>query len=178
MLNGSSSNNPPDSKPSQSSTLGHIRQYLDHVVKLVNFRGRLADTQDMLGHLGINVPGLAAAKRYYDALMPLVGFETFFATDDEFSYKPADNKPGTFLFFYPTAVDGPYSSEQTGLQHLAFIVRRRSVVEQVHDHVVAAGGSVIYAPQPFPQYPGHYYATFWLDPFGIKLEAVCHHDRD
>ncbi len=75
----------------------------------------------MLGHLGINVPDLAAAKRYYDALMPLVGFETFFATDDEFSYKPAANKPGTL---------------------------------------------------------GHYYATFWLDPFGIKLEAVCHYDRD
>jgi catechol 2,3-dioxygenase-like lactoylglutathione lyase family enzyme len=103
----------------------------------------LADTQQMLGHLGINVPDLAAAKHYYDALMPLVGFETFFATDDEFSYRPAGYKPGTFLFFYP-----------------------------------AAGGSVIHAPQHFPQYPGHYYAMFWLDPFGIKLEAVCHHDRD
>ncbi len=138
----------------------------------------MADTQEMLGHLGINVPDLAAAKRYYDALMPLVGFETFFATDDEFSYKPADNKPGTFLFFYPTALAGPYSPEQTGLQHLAFMVRRRSVVDQIHDHVVAAGGSVIHPPQHFPQYPGHYYATFWLDPFGIKLEAVCHYDRD
>ncbi len=138
----------------------------------------MADTQQMLGHLGINVPDLAAAKHYYDALMPLVGFETFFAADDEFSYRPADNKPGTFLFFYPSALAGTYSPEQTGLQHLAFMVRRRSGVDQVHDHVVAAGGSVIHAPQHFPQYPGHYYAMFWLDPFGIKLEAVCHHDRD
>ena len=131
----------------------------------------------MLGHLGINVPDLAAAKRYYDALMPLVGFETFFAADDEFSYKPADNKPGTFLFFIRPRSPA-CSAEQTGLQHLAFMVRRRSVVDQIHDHVVAAGGSVVHAPQHFPQYPGHYYATFWLVPFGIKLEAVCHHDRD
>jgi catechol 2,3-dioxygenase-like lactoylglutathione lyase family enzyme len=58
----------------------------------------------MLGHLGINVPDLTTAKDYYDALMPLVGFEPFFAGDDEFAYKPADNKPGTYLFFYPTAV--------------------------------------------------------------------------
>ena len=29
----------------------------------------------MLGHLGINVPDLRMAKHYYDALMPLVGFE-------------------------------------------------------------------------------------------------------
>lgn len=132
----------------------------------------------MLGHLGINVPDLAAAKRYYDALMPLVGFEPFFTADDEFSYKPANNKPGTHLFFYPSTVASPYSPEQTGLQHLAFMVPHRSSVDRVHEHVVASGGMVIYAPQHFPQYPGHYYATFWADPFGIKLEAVCHHDRD
>ncbi len=77
----------------------------------------------MLGHLGINVPDLPAAKRYYDALMPLVGFEPFFHADDEFAYKPAENKPGTYLFFYPATQPGEYSAERTGLQHLAFIVR-------------------------------------------------------
>jgi catechol 2,3-dioxygenase-like lactoylglutathione lyase family enzyme len=132
----------------------------------------------MLGHVGLNVPDLSAAKRYYDALMPLVGFEPFFHTDDEFAYRPADNKPGTFLFFYPATQAGGYSPERTGLQHLAFIVKRRSLVQAVHDYVVAIGGTVIHAPQHFPQYPGHYYATFWYDEIGIKLEAVCHHDRD
>lgn len=132
----------------------------------------------MLGHLGINVADLPAAKRYYDALMPLVGFEPFFAAGDEFSYKPAGNKPGTYPFFYPAAEPNGYSPQRTGLQHLAFIVPRRSSVHAVHDHVVGIGGSVIHPPRHFPQYPGHYYATFWLDPFGIKLEAVCHHDRD
>jgi catechol 2,3-dioxygenase-like lactoylglutathione lyase family enzyme len=132
----------------------------------------------MLGHLGINVPDLAAAQRYYDALMPLVGFEPFFHSDDEFSYKPAAGKPGTYLFFYPATQLGEYSAQQTGLQHLAFMVRSRSTVRAVHDHVVQIGGTVIDAPQHFPQYPGPYYATFWYDPFGIKLEAVCHRDRD
>ncbi|WP_068273163.1 VOC family protein [Aldersonia kunmingensis] len=132
----------------------------------------------MLGHLGINVPDLTAAKRYYDALMPLVGFEPFIEATDEFAYKPANDKPGTYVFFYPTTAAGTYSPEQTGLQHLAFMVRRRSLVDRVHDHVALSGGSVIHIPQHFPQYPGHYYATFWSDPFGIRLEAVCHHDRD
>ena len=137
-----------------------------------------AQRDAMLGHLGINVPDLIAAKSYYDALMPLVEFEPFLHTDDEFSYKPAGNKPGTYLFFYPAVQPGEYSSERTGLQHLAFIVRRRSLVDNVHDHVTRIGGAVIHHPQHFPQYPGHYYATFWYDPFGLKLEAVCHHDRD
>ena len=132
----------------------------------------------MLGHLGINVPNLSVAKRYYDELMPLVGFEPFFRTADEFSYKPADNKPGTYLFFYQATQPGEYSSERSGLQHLAFMVRNRSSVHTVHDHIVQLGGTIIYSPQHFPQYHGHYYASFWYDPFGIKLEAVCHHDRD
>jgi catechol 2,3-dioxygenase-like lactoylglutathione lyase family enzyme len=134
--------------------------------------------QYMLGHLGINVPDLPIAKRYYDALMPLVGFEPYFHTDGEFSYKPADNKPGTYLFFYLATEPGEYSSQRDSLQHLAFMVRRRSLIHAVHDHVVSVGGTIIHPPQHFPQYPGHYYATFWYDPFGIKLEAVCHHDRD
>jgi hypothetical protein len=58
------------------------------------------------------------------------------------------------------------------------MVRRRSLVVRVHDHVVRIGGRVIHAPRHFPQYPGPYYATFWYDPWGIKLEAVCHHDLD
>jgi catechol 2,3-dioxygenase-like lactoylglutathione lyase family enzyme len=125
-----------------------------------------------------SVPDLTAAKRYYDALMPLVGFEPFFHAVGEFAYKPVDNKPGTYLFFYPATEPGTYSPERIGLQHLAFIVRRRSSVDRVHDHVVRIGGRVIHAARHFPRYPGRYYATFWYDPWGIKLEAVCHHDLD
>lgn len=58
----------------------------------------------MLGHLGVNVPDLASAKQYYAALMPLVGFEPFLDADDEFAFRPADGKPGTYLFFYPSVI--------------------------------------------------------------------------
>ena len=132
----------------------------------------------MLGHIGINVPELDAARRYYAAVMPLLGFETFLDADDEFAYRPAAGKPGTYLFFYPSAEQSPYSRHQTGLQHLAFMVRTRSDVTAVHDAVVELGSRVLHEPQVFPQYPQPYFATFWLDPWGLMLEAVCHHDRD
>lgn len=136
----------------------------------------------MLGHLGINVPDLASARRYYDAVMPLLGFEIFFAADDEFAYRPIGGKPGTYLFFYPATEASAYSRHRTGLQHLAFIVRTRSAVAAVHDVAVELidtfGGEVLHPPQVFGQYPQPYFATFWLDPIGVKLEAVCHHDRD
>ena len=130
----------------------------------------------MLGHLGLNVPDLDVAKAYYDQLMPMLGFESFFAADDEFSYRPAEGKPGTFIFFYPAASRSDYSREQTGLQHLAFMLPSRSAVRAVHDYVRDLGGDIAHEPQHFPQYPPPYYATFWLDPFGFMVEAVCHRD--
>lgn len=132
----------------------------------------------MLGHLGINVPDLVAAKRYYDALMPLVGFEPFLSAEDEFAFRPAGGKPGTYLFFYPAADGAPYSRHRVGLQHLAFMVKTRTAVHGVHDHVKRLGGEVIHPPQTFPQYSPPYFAMFWLDPFGVMLEVVCHYDRD
>ncbi|MFG2005318.1 VOC family protein [Spirillospora sp. NPDC048911] len=131
----------------------------------------------MLGHIGLNVPDLAGAKKYYDAVMPLLGFEEFLASDDEFAYRPAAGKPGTYLFFYPAERDG-YARERTGLQHLAFMVKTRSAVHGIHRLVLDLGGVVLHEPQEFPQYPPPYFATFWLDPFGFMLEAVCHYDRD
>ena len=53
----------------------------------------------MLGHLRVNVTDLPAAKRYYDELMPLLGFTEFVADEDEFACRPAGGKPGTVLFF-------------------------------------------------------------------------------
>ena len=136
----------------------------------------------MLGHLGINVPDLDAARRYYAEVMPLVGFEKYLDADDEFAYRPTAGKPGTYLFFYPSTEPSDYSRHQTGLQHLAFMVRTRSAVTVVHDAVTGLakrfGGRVLHEPQVFPQYPQPYFATFWLDPSGVMLEAVCHHDRD
>jgi catechol 2,3-dioxygenase-like lactoylglutathione lyase family enzyme len=136
----------------------------------------------MLGHVGINVPDLRAAQRYYDAVMPLLGFEAYLSADDEFAYRPQNGKPGTYLFFYPAAEASHYSRHRAGLQHLAFMVRTRSAVLDVRAAVDGLieqfGGEVLHEPQVFPQYPQPYFATFWLDPWGVMLEAVCHYDRD
>ena len=133
----------------------------------------------MLGHVGINVPDLAIARTFYGALLPQVGFEPFVDDDDQFAFMPAHGKRGTFLFFYPVHSQGPYSRHTTpGLQHLAFMVRSRSAVDDVHAWATAAGSEIVHSPRTFPQYPPPYYATFVLDPFGIMLEVVCHYDRD
>lgn len=132
----------------------------------------------MLGHLGLNVPDLKKAKAYYGPLMALLGYEPFMTAEDAVAFMPADGKRGAYLFFYETTEDGGYTREGTGLQHLAFIVPTRRAVRDVHAHVCRVGDTIVHAPREWPQYPSPYYATFWLDPFGFMLEAVCHQDRD
>jgi len=132
----------------------------------------------VLGHLGVNVPDLERAAASYGPLMPLLGYEPFFTTEDALAFMPAGGKRGAYLFLYRATEEGAYTRERTGLQHLAFTVPTRGAVHEVHRHVTRVGGTVLHPPREWPQYPPPYFATFWLDPFGIMLEAVCHHDRD
>lgn len=133
----------------------------------------------MLGHIGINVPDLGIARTYYGDLLPRVGFEPFVDDDDQFGYMPANGKRGTYLFFYPTSAREPYSRHTTtGLQHLAFMAPSRSAVDDLHTWAHDIGSEVLHEPREFPEYPPPYYASFWLDPFGLMIEVVCHHDRD
>jgi catechol 2,3-dioxygenase-like lactoylglutathione lyase family enzyme len=136
----------------------------------------LGQTASVLGHIGINVPDLEIARRYYSDLMPRVGFETFLDDSNQFAYRPAAGKRGTHIFFYPTRLAETYHRDTTtGLQHLAFMVRSRTVVDDLHKWAERTGNEVLHRPREFPEYPPPYYATFWLDPFGIMLETVCHH---
>jgi catechol 2,3-dioxygenase-like lactoylglutathione lyase family enzyme len=132
----------------------------------------------MLGHIGLNVPDLAAAKSYYDELLPLLGYVPFIADEDQFAYCPAEGKRGTYLFVYPALEPSEYSRHRSGLQHLAFMVPTRTAVRAAHEKAVALGNEVVEVPRSFPEYGGPYFATFWLDPHGFMLEAVCHKDAD
>lgn len=127
-----------------------------------------------IGHLGINVRDLARAKAYYDELMPLLGYESFIVSAEQFSYKPIGDRPWPALFFYPALADGEHVRQRCGLNHIAFVVANRATVHAVHDRVRQLGSDVVHPPQEFPQYHPGYYAVFWLDPDGLTFEAVCH----
>ena len=129
----------------------------------------------MLTHVGLNVPDLVAAKRYYDELMPSVGFEPFIAGEGQFSYRPAGGKPGTLIFFYLSQEPADYSRHRTGLQHVAFMVKTRPAVDEATAKAFSLGSEVIHPPRMWPEYHQHYYASFWYDPHGFMLEAVCHY---
>lgn len=124
----------------------------------------------IIDHIGIGVPDLAAAKRYYDELMAILGLKPWFAGGNP-NYGP-DGVGGSQIFFYQVEGSEPYSRGRPGLHHLAFMVESRAVVREAHAWARARGDTILDPPQDFPQYGAHY-ATYWLDPHGFKLEATC-----
>ncbi len=52
----------------------------------------------------------------------------------------------------------------------------RADVDAAHAAAVAAGAEVLHAPRVFPQYRADYYATFFLDPDGFRIEVASARD--
>ena len=73
---------------------------------------------------------------------------------------------------------GTYSRRETGLHHLAFLVASRAIVREADEWARAREAVILHEPREFPQYGEHCFATYWLDPLGFKLEAVCHTPED
>jgi catechol 2,3-dioxygenase-like lactoylglutathione lyase family enzyme len=125
-------------------------------------------------HIGLGVPDLAAAKRWYDELMPILGMTAWFPTSPagEFNYGPDGGGRGTQIFFYQSLEpDAAHSRHAVGLQHLSFMVESRAVVREAHEWAVDKGAEVVHPPRDFPEY-GQHYATFFLDLNGFHLEVV------
>lgn len=128
-----------------------------------------------IDHIGFGVPDLAAAKQYYDELMPILGLRPWFPTapDGSFNYGP-DGARGPQVFFYQAVEDGTNSHQRSGLQHIAFMVENRDVVREAYGWARAHDAEILHEPRLFPEYGPHQYATYWVDPHGFMLEVVSH----
>ena len=69
------------------------------------------------------------------------------------------------------AQDGPYDRYGIGLHHIAFAAASRVVVDERAAWLRAQGATIESGPEEYPYSPG-YYAVFFYDPDGLKLELV------
>jgi catechol 2,3-dioxygenase-like lactoylglutathione lyase family enzyme len=113
-------------------------------------RGRLID------HIHLRTHDLAAARRFYGAVLEAVGVPM---TDG-----------GDHLLADELWVD---VGEQTSRVHLAFQAADRETVQRFHQAGLAAGGRDNGPPGERDYHPG-YYAAFLFDPDGNNIEAVFH----
>jgi catechol 2,3-dioxygenase-like lactoylglutathione lyase family enzyme len=101
-------------------------------------------------------------------VLPLIGFRRSTAVPEGPIWAGANLEIGLVAARSRAAHDR-YSP---GLHHLAFAAPSRAAVEALHQQLVAFGVEVLDPPADYPQYAPGYYAVFFADPDGMKLEYV------
>lgn len=125
-------------------------------------RGRLVD------HIQLVVSDLQASKRFYSAVLGVLGIplggegKDFFWADE---------------LFVSTVDSVAASGKPTGHMHFAFQAPDEATVKRFYAAALEAGGKDNGAPGPRPYHPG-YFAAFVTDPHGNNVEAVYHGPAD
>jgi glyoxylase I family protein len=122
-----------------------------------------------LHHVDLTVADFRRAKEFYAAVMPLMGFERLPKEFGAVAWRGASIvaiQPAK-----PEEKDRVHSRYAPGLNHLAFRAASRAAVDGLHEQLLVLGVSILDAPAEYPYTPG-YYAVFFADPDGMKLEYV------
>ena len=82
--------------------------------------------------------------------------------------------PGTSIGIrsaQPSQIGAGYDRYSVGLHHVAFEAQSRAVVDERAEWLRAQNAEIESAPSEYAYTPG-YYAVFFFDPDGLKLEIV------
>jgi glyoxylase I family protein len=126
-------------------------------------------------HIIINVNDYAAAKRFYAWLMPQIGYTNVMSYDQP----GADVTTGYFgeygsMWLRPSDPEfraDKFHRHRVGLCEIAFSAESRRLIDDLAKQIPSNGGIVTDSPKEYDYLPG-YYAVFFTDPDGIKLELV------
>jgi catechol 2,3-dioxygenase-like lactoylglutathione lyase family enzyme len=129
---------------------------------------------EVIDHVGIRVSDLPASRRMYEAALAELGFVAVSEGEFEGDAYVLFGRPDRDDFSLHTVGSKPGRDRVTTGAHLAFRASDAGSVRRWHDAAVAHGGTDIGPPGVRPEYSGHYYAAFVLDPDGNNVEAVFH----
>jgi catechol 2,3-dioxygenase-like lactoylglutathione lyase family enzyme len=119
-------------------------------------------------HIDLRVSDLQTARKFYGEILPLLGF-TCDRSDAEWGtfYAVGKDKPSEFFCFEKDPHHQPNGTR------IAFWAETREEVDKMAEIVRKAGGRNLEGPEICPGYSPGYYAFFFEDPEGNKLEICC-----
>jgi catechol 2,3-dioxygenase-like lactoylglutathione lyase family enzyme len=132
-------------------------------------------------HIQITVKDLKKAEAFYDKLMPLLGFDLSKKSKGRVEANDFD----VIEYVHPNITLGINSPREKfkddevhrrkpgSLHHLAFRATSCKEIDELFPKIQAIGANIVEPPKYYPQHGEKYYALFFKDRDGIKLE-VCY----
>ena len=124
-----------------------------------------------IDHIYIAVSDLAKSEHFYDRLMPILGFRKNEFINDGDRHIQYYNRHFGLVLRPAHTLDRRHDPLAPGLHHLCFRLENCAAVDTVAKRFADLGISCS-APQLYPEYAYDYYATFFSDPDGIRLEIT------
>lgn len=119
-------------------------------------------------HLSIRVSNFKKSKAFYSKLFSFLGFKVL----DKY-YDAIGWTNGKTRFWISTAdaeaKKHKYRIGDVGYHHYAFELRNRKDVDELYSVLQKLGATIVDPPD---EYYEDYYAVFFLDPDGLKLEGM------
>jgi catechol 2,3-dioxygenase-like lactoylglutathione lyase family enzyme len=124
-----------------------------------------------IDHIAIRVSDLARSRAFYGALLEFMGF----VKEWEFGEVVGWNNWETMVWITQADAQGlGYSHHEGGIgfHHYAFELESAAQVDELHAFLLDLGATILDPPAAYPDYGEGYYAVFFHDPDGLKLEAM------
>lgn len=118
-------------------------------------------------HIDLRVDDLATAKLFYAQLLPALGFAVENGDKEWCGWKAEGPGPVEFFGLDEDRTHRPNENR------IAFWAETRAEVDRLAEVVRQAGGSNLEGPALWREYSPGYYAIFFEDPSGNKLEICC-----
>ena len=126
-----------------------------------------------IDHLVIRVSDFEKSKEFYSQLFAFLGFEI----SDEYADAIGWTNGKTRFWIGPADEQGKkrkYRIGDVGFHHYAFQLRSRKDVDVLESFLKERGVKIV---DPAGEYYDDYYAVFFLDPDGLKLEGMKYGER-
>ena len=118
-----------------------------------------------IDHLVIRVGDYERSKRFYGRLFSFLGFEVLGDYGDQIGWTNGKTR----FWIAPAEGRKSYRIGDVGLHHYAFELRNRKDVDALQAYLERQGVRIV---DPADEYYDDYYAVFFLDPDGLKLEGM------
>ena len=133
-----------------------------------------------LGHVDLVCGDVERSLAFYDAVFGGLGLQRPHEERGERGetiYYLRFPQPGSgSIGLRQAQSDQAFELYAPGFHHLSLAVETATDVDATHAAVVATGGEVLHPPRLWPQYHPDYYATFFEDPDGFRLEVAASKD--
>lgn len=120
-------------------------------------------------HVTVAVSDVARSKAFYDPLFDLLGWKVTYEDEESKAYTD-----GRFDYWIipAEAKESNRHNDGVGYNHLAIRVDKQEDVDACHELLKKLNAQIDMGPQAFPEYNENYYAIFFFDPDGTRLEVV------